>query len=207
MEKNYNDLLNSIVIKFNNNLILGQKYTLTISTNLKDIEGLNIKNNIVIRLYVGSNYSQFLKLDPDSIESMILDIQQNGESYSPIFISNDEGLSIEITLNNANDPLKFKIKFCFTNPGYGNEVPKIVTSSLVQSVFIKKIFPGTSTSIPILLYNFVADNECEIEFEINPADYNNSIIYIKISGGSSGVIDSYDNYLKESFMIYFKLIF
>lgn len=203
-EDYYDELLNNIVISFPDKLQIGQVYTLNITTGIKDIDGLSIKNSIIIRLFVAGNFSQFLQLNPDSLQQMIIEVTQSSLPLSnTVFENTDEGLKIIVDINNT-DPVKFKVKLVFTNPGYLN--PHIVASSLMQSIFIKKIFPGTATSIPILSYDFVSIDQCETTFEINP-DYNGSIFYFKVNGGSSAIIDSYGNYLKDSIILYFMLEF
>ncbi|MEJ5272749.1 MAG: Ig-like domain-containing protein [Spirochaetota bacterium] len=203
-QESYDELLNNVEISFINNLQLGQYYTFTISNNLKDTDGLPIRNSIILKLRVNGPYSKFLELSTRTFNDTNFTATQEGSSCPVTFDNNLEGQQITVDAPQLDKPVKFSVLIKFTNPSYSN--PEIIVSSFIQSVFIKKVFPGVATSIPILTYNFISLDQCEITFEINPDNSTyEAILYLKINGGSSGIIDKNKNYLKESIMIYFKL--
>ncbi|NLJ05580.1 MAG: Ig-like domain-containing protein [Exilispira sp.] len=203
-----NNLLNIIFITFESELKLDEYYTISISKNIKDLIGLTIKKGVVIRLHVCGNQSQFLQLLPNSIDQMGILASQGTIPLTISYENISEGVIMNVGLKNETDPVDpvdFEIPLTFINAGYSDHI--LNAGSVLKSIFIKKLFPGSESSISISSYD-INSNKCTIKFSlINPRFGAETIFLIKILGGSSGILDNYKNYLKETIMIYFKMVY
>jgi len=87
-----------------------------------------------------------------------------------------------------------------------NYIPFIMKDSLQDAVnfsFVAGTNPGTSSKTGnINGYEWISGNECILKVGETGKD---NIYHLHISGGSSGVLDNHDNYMKDDIDYYFKL--
>ena len=203
--ESYNASLNIIFISFENDLKLDEYYSISVLKNIKDLVGITIKKGFVLRLHVCGNRSQFLQLSPDKLDEMTISAYQNLIPLTISYQDISEGVEMNVGLKNETYPVDFEIPLTFINAGYSDHI--LNAGSVMKSVFIKKLFPGDESSISISSY-VINLNKCTIKFSLISPKFNaQSIILIKILGGSSGILDSYKNYLEKTIMIYFKMVY
>jgi hypothetical protein len=175
----------SIVYIFTRDLEPETTYTLTVSGDTRDTEGLRIGEDFRLNFTVDIPFLNVLSFTADG---NVIDIESMTNNIIPVRVEPGTG--------EVNFSLRFSLIFDFEE--------KLKTP---QRISLAPFFPRTLTPVALQFISWISDDRLFMRWEgLTPSDGESHYYRLTIPGGRGGISSSTGIFMKEDFILYLEVI-